>query len=158
MTEIYEAWHYKIRPGILPDKTDEQQDAKLLGEYTSRAKAEAAIERRQGEEGFRDWPHGFRIDVVPVDVGMPAVPSHRLERLHSVWHFRIGRDDQEETDDPTQAPTDLGEFSSEQNAKAAIERFRSDPRFREFPDGFRIFSAPPDIDHWDGGFISWDDA
>lgn len=158
MAEIYDAWHYKIGPGVEPDKADEVQGAKLLGEYSSRAKAEAAIERRRHEDGFRDWPSGFRIEIVPVDSGIATVPSAALMRLYSVWHFRIAGDEQAETDDPAQAPIDLGTFSSEQNANAAIERFKNDARFRDFPEGFRIFSAPPDIDHWDGGFISWDEA
>ncbi len=89
---------------------------------------------------------------------MATAPAGCLERTYDGWHFRISRDDEEDTDDPTQAPNKLGVFSSEQNAKAVIERSRRDARFGDFPDGFRTLSAPPDSDHWDGGFISWDDA
>ena len=158
MTEIYEAWHYKISSDGKPDKADAGQNAKLLGEYTTRAKAQAAVERRRSDEGFRDWPGGFRIDAVPVDVDMPTVAAVDLTRVYSVWHFDIGPNEQAETDDPAQAPVELGVYSSDANATAAIARFRREARFRAFPDGFRIFSAPPDIDHWEGGFISWDEA
>lgn len=158
MAHIFEAWHYKIGPGGRPDKADEAQSAKRLGKYTSAAKADAAIARRRGEEGFRDWPHGFRIELLSLDAGLPEAASVALTRIYSVWHHRIGRDDEDDSDDPAQAATDLGRFSSEQNAPLAIAVLRDDPRFRDFPDGFRIYSAPPNIDHWDGGFIPWDEA
>lgn len=157
-TRIFEAWHYKIGASGKPDKSDERQSARLLGEYTSDAKAEVAISRHRDEDGFRDWPYGFRIEETPLDVGMAASSTERLTRTYDVRHFDIGRDDAGDTDDPTQSPTKLGAFSSKANATVAIERARPDPRFRNFPDGFVIFSARPDIDHWEGGFISWDDA
>ena len=158
MAQIFEAWHYKIALGSHPDRADESQDPKLLGEYTSGAKAQAAIGRRRGEEGFRDWPDGFRIEVVTLDPNLPASADGPLMRIYYVWHYRIGRDDEQDSDDPAQAATDLGRFSSEQNAALAVAALRDDKRFRDFPDGFRIYSAPPDIDHWDGGFVSWDEA
>ena len=158
MAHIFEAWHYKFAPGGRPDKADEAQDAKRLGEYTSEAEAQAAIGRRRSEEGFRDWPDGFRIEVVTLNPGLPASADGPVTRLCSVWHFRIGRDDEDDIDDPAQAATHLGRFSSEQNAELAIAAVRDDPRFRDFPDGFRIYSAPPNIDHWDGGFVPWDEA
>ena len=158
MAHIFEARHFKIGPGGCPDKADEAQSAKRLGQYTSEREAQAAIGRRRSEEGFRDWPEGFRIEVMTLDPGLPVPADAPLARLYSVWHFCIGRDDEDDSDDPAQAATDLGRFSSERNAELAIAALRDDPRFRDFPDGFRIYSAPPDIDHWDGGFVSWDEA
>lgn len=145
------------RPGRPPDKDNQAQSAKRLGEYTTKAKAEAAIECRSGEEGFRNWPHGFRIEVVPLDVGFPPDPDGPLVRTYDLWHFRIGRDDEDDIDDPVQTPTKIGVFSSQRNVKAAIERFKHDPRFRDFPDGFRTYGVRPDTDFGVEEFIGWNE-
>ena len=158
MVELYEVWHYKLRAGEMPDKEDARQDAKLLGDYTSPAKAEAVIAKRSEEEGFRDWPLGFRIEEVPVDKGLSMRADGPISRYFRLWHFRIGPNDDDDSDDPAQGATQIGVFSSDQNARAAIERLRQDSRFRAFPDGFRVSSGPVDVEYWAGGFIPWDEA
>jgi homoserine kinase type II len=40
---------------------DDEEDEKLVGIYSSRAQAEAAIERLRDKPGFRDFPDGFHI-------------------------------------------------------------------------------------------------
>ncbi len=110
MTELFEAWHCRVREGDVPDKTDGQQDAKPLGDYTNRAGAEAAIKQRAGEEGFRDWSSGFRIEVVPVDEDLPSSADAPLARYYRVWHFRIGPDDEDDEDDPAKAATQVACF------------------------------------------------
>lgn len=39
----------------------------MLGTYSTRELAEAAIQRVRDKEGFRDWPAGFRIVEMEVD-------------------------------------------------------------------------------------------
>jgi hypothetical protein len=41
-------------------------DARAIGIYTSRARADEAVARLREQPGFRDWPAGFRI----LEVGM----------------------------------------------------------------------------------------
>lgn len=158
MTKSYEAWHYKIRGNAMPDKSNLEQSPKLLGEYVTLAKAEAAIARRRQEQGFRDWPDGFRIHVVEVDPGSDPESVSAPTRLHALWHFRIGPDDEPDTTDAIQSPVELGVFSSVARADAALRRWRNDPEFQDFPDGFRIFSGNADIDYWAGGFVPFDEA
>ena len=52
----------------------------------------------------------------------------------------------------------IGVYSSEANAKAAIERLKSMPGFRDYPEGFQIFDDVVDRDSWTEGFISFEEA
>jgi hypothetical protein len=47
----------------------------------------------------------------------------------------------------------IGVYSSEPEARAAIERVRNKRGFAEFQDGFQICPYPLDHDHWTEGFI-----
>jgi len=78
--------------------------------------------------------------------------------VYELWHFKIGRDDKPDTDDEAQGPKDIGIYSTEEKAKAAIERRKDELGFRDWPDGFRIFRTPLDRDSWVDGFISSDEA
>ena len=46
---------------------DGHEDVKLIGVYSSRERAEAALQRVAGQPGFRDRPEGFSISEVRVD-------------------------------------------------------------------------------------------
>lgn len=60
MTMLYDLWHYKIAADD-EDFIDDECDPKLIGIYSSREKAEAAIAQLRDKPGFRDWLGGFRI-------------------------------------------------------------------------------------------------
>ena len=47
----------------------------------------------------------------------------------------------------------IGIYSSEELAKAAIERTQSLPGFEDHPDGFKIDRYDIDKDHWPRGFV-----
>jgi hypothetical protein len=47
----------------------------------------------------------------------------------------------------------IGAYSSEASAQAAIERLRTQPGFREYPNDFTIDAYKIDKDHWIEGFI-----
>lgn len=46
---------------------DDVYDTKSIGWYSSREKANAAIERSKLMEGFRDYPEGYAIVEIEVD-------------------------------------------------------------------------------------------
>jgi homoserine kinase type II len=52
----------------------------------------------------------------------------------------------------------IGIYTAEEKAKAAIQRLRGKPGFRDYPNGFEIFEHVLDRDSWTEGFISADDA
>ena len=47
----------------------------------------------------------------------------------------------------------IGAYSSEASARAAVERLRSQPGFRDYPDHFTIDPYEIDKGHWAEGFI-----
>lgn len=48
-------------------KYDDEEDIKFIGVYSTREKAQAAIERLKTQPGFQDTPDGFCIDEYVVD-------------------------------------------------------------------------------------------
>jgi hypothetical protein len=81
-----------------------------------------------------------------------------MEYIWALWHFKIGAGDEPDIEDETQSAKDIGFYTTEAKAKAAILRLRDQPGFRDWPGGFRIFRTPLDRDSWADGFISWDEA
>jgi homoserine kinase type II len=58
--DVYILWHVHELPGG-------EEDAKLLGVYSSPGSAEQARRRAASRPGFRDAPGGFHIDRYEVD-------------------------------------------------------------------------------------------
>jgi hypothetical protein len=74
--------------------------------------------------------------------------------VYELWHFPIDADvDFDEARDRKS----IGIYSSKANAEAAIDRLKTKPGFRDWPDGFRVFEAQLDQDSWVDGYGSWDD-
>jgi hypothetical protein len=57
---VFLLWHSR-------DGHDGRANDKLVGVYSTRAEAEAAIARKLTLEGFRDFPNGFLIDPYELD-------------------------------------------------------------------------------------------
>jgi hypothetical protein len=75
--EIIELCHFNIGAEDNPDvqalvftadETDETLGPKHIGFFTTEERAWAAAEKLKEKEGFRDWPGGFRVFRIPVDV------------------------------------------------------------------------------------------
>jgi len=47
----------------------------------------------------------------------------------------------------------IGAYSSEAEAKAAIQRLKDKPGFVTFPEGFQIHPYELNRDHWPEGFV-----
>ena len=70
-----------------------------------------------------------------------------LEVVHLLWFVKEMPEGQEDIE------LLIGAYSSEVEAKAAIEGIRNKRGFAEFQAGFQIASCPIDRDHWTEGFI-----
>jgi hypothetical protein len=62
MTSVYLVWH--VRPA---EHEDDEDNAKLLGVFSTRALAGARIERARDKPGFRDHPRGFEVSEYVLD-------------------------------------------------------------------------------------------
>ena len=47
----------------------------------------------------------------------------------------------------------IGVYSSDEEAKAAIERMKDKPGFADYPYGFEVCPYSLDRDHWTDGFV-----
>jgi len=67
---VYSLIHYKVGPEVDELSVDDEDPAsgvRRVGVYSTKKKAEEAIERLKPKPGFRDWPGGFRIAYSNVD-------------------------------------------------------------------------------------------
>ena len=67
--------------------------------------------------------------------------------VYLLWHSRPLHDDPPETDDKL-----LGIYSSRERAMSRIERAKTNPGFRDYPDAFLIEECEVDRDEWRQGF------
>ena len=65
------------------------------------------------------------------------------DTVHLLWFRRQGLDE---------ADIFIGAYSSEEQAKAAIERLRTKEGFVDCPQGFEIYPCDLDRDSWVQGF------
>ena len=69
------------------------------------------------------------------------------ESVFLLWHVH-GRDGKVED-------LLIGVYSTEADAKAAIERLKSKAGFVITPEGFRINRYELNRDHWEAGYVDW---
>ena len=58
MDSAFLVWHTYSEGG----DDDAEINAKLLGAFSTREKADERVAAALGEDGFRDWPEGFIVD------------------------------------------------------------------------------------------------
>ena len=66
----------------------------------------------------------------------------------TVWllWFEHERDDEDDTE------LLIGVYRTEQATKSAIDRLKSQPGFRDYPEGFHVYENTLDKDGWEEGF------
>lgn len=60
---------------------------------------------------------------------------------------------EQEHDDADDCELFIGVYSTESEAKAAIERIKGAKGFADFPEGFHVYPYELNKDHWTEGFI-----
>ncbi len=70
--------------------------------------------------------------------------------VYSLQHEYVSEDAEDQI-------KEIGLFSSREGAQEAIERLRAKPRFRDHPEGFKIYETALDCDlAWEEGFVRVD--
>ena len=59
-------------------------------------------------------------------------------------------------DDEYEIVTDIATYSSLEKAEEAVKKFRENPKFKDYPDGFNIDRYKIDESEWGEGFFTWD--
>jgi hypothetical protein len=74
---LYELWHFHIaaadardlsRLMLTDDMTQVELDPKSIGTFSTESRAWKAAQSLTAQPGFRNWPGGFRVLAVPLDV------------------------------------------------------------------------------------------
>jgi len=152
-TLLYAIEHFEIGE---PDDPDDAEEHRVIGVFSSEARAKQAIALLSEKRGFRRWPGGFRICESDVDrlryppgqihaaqeilggegVSFPVQDPLRIVYEATFLRLRAGETFDTYRDDLL--PTAIGEFSSHELAEAAVESLKDHEDFRDWPDGFRI--------------------
>jgi len=70
-----------------------------------------------------------------------------MNQVFLLWHVHEFED--REDDEKL-----IGVYRSEDDAKAAIERVRTQPGFADTPNGFQICPYELNLDHWTEGYVT----
>ena len=68
------------------------------------------------------------------------------DKVYVLWFVQ-------EQEDRNDSELLIGVYTSESEAKAAIERLKNQKGFVEFPEGFQIHEYQLNRDHWTQGFM-----
>ena len=78
--------------------------------------------------------------------------------LWILLHYEIAADvDEAEDDETVVSERVVGYYSSEELGRAAIQRMRFKPGFRDWPGGFRLYPAAVNRELWSEGFVNMDE-
>jgi len=69
-----------------------------------------------------------------------------MKAVYDLRHYKIRPGERPEKQNIWQDVKDLGTYSSESEARAAVRRRQNQPGFRDWPDGFRIEQTVVDPD------------
>jgi hypothetical protein len=89
---------------------------------------------------------GLKESVALLDSKVAERESGMNDKVYLLWFVQ-------ERDDCEDCELLIGVYSSEPEAKAAIERVKGQRGFASFPEGFQIHAYQLDRDHWTEGFI-----
>ena len=70
-----------------------------------------------------------------------------MDRVFIVMHAH-------EFDDGHEDVKMIGAFSTREKAELVVTRLRTEPGFRDHPNGFHVEPYELDVDHWSGGFVT----
>jgi hypothetical protein len=71
-----------------------------------------------------------------------------MTKVFCLWHIYLPAGAEDENEKL------IGIYSTAENAEAVVRRLRSQPGFKDYPDGFQIHERTLDKDTWEEGFIS----
>ena len=148
MKEVYELTHRYVLS--VAEDGEEVHETKMLGFFTSNEKIDEAIAHYITQPGFQKHPDDFEICIVEADVDdyndIPGNFEGKVYYLSHEWY-----------DGEYDYRMDIGYYSTQEKAEAALRLYMEDEELREHPDGFCIDDYALDEMYWTEGFCSWDE-
>lgn len=118
----------------------------LLGFFSSDIKCEEAIQYYLKKPGFKDYPDDFKIKTVYADVDdFNSIVGNFIKSVFYLSH--------EYNDSGYDYVSNLGFYSSEKRAVAALKRYKAGDEYVNCPDGFSIDKYEIDHTEWNEGFF-----
>ena len=118
----------------------------LLGFFSSDIKCEEAIQYYLKKPGFKDYPDDFKIKTVYADVDdFNIIVENFIKSVFYLSH--------EYNDSGYDYVSNLGFYSSEERAVAALKRYKAGDEYVNCPDGFSIDKYEIDHTEWNEGFF-----
>ena len=118
----------------------------LLGFFSSDTKCEEAIQYYLKKPGFKDYPDDFKIKTVYADVDdFNGIVGNFVKSVFYLSH--------EYNDSGYDYVSNLGFYSSEERAVAALKRYKAGDEYVNCPDGFSIDKYEIDHTEWNEGFF-----
>ena len=118
----------------------------LLGFFSSDIKCEEAIQYYLKKPGFKDYRDDFKIKTVYADVDdFNSIVGNFIKSVFYLSH--------EYNDSGYDYVSNLGFYSSEERAVAALKRYKAGDEYVNCPDGFSIDKYEIDHTEWYEGFF-----
>lgn len=118
----------------------------LLGFFSSELKVKDAIGFYLNKAGFKDFPDDFKIKTVYADVD--DFNSAAGDFADSVFYLA-----HEYSDGEYDRVSDLGFYSSSENAEKALIKYKAEDEYKKYPDGFSVDEYRIDETEWNEGFF-----
>ena len=118
----------------------------LLGFFSTESKAKEAIQYYLDKPGFKDYPKAFKIKTVHADVD--DFNDTVGDFTDSVFYLS-----HEYSDGEYDCISDLGFYSSNEKASAALLKYKKDDEYKNYPDGFSVDNYKIDNTEWNEGFF-----
>lgn len=120
----------------------------LLGFFSSKIKSKEAIQFYLNLPGYKDYPNDFKIKAVYADVDdFSSVVGNFNESVFHLSH--------EYSDGEYDYISDLGFYSSNEKAVAAMVRYKTKGCYIKYPQGFSIDEYRINDMEWTEGFFTY---
>lgn len=121
---------------------------KLLGFFSSPQKCKDIIDYYLQKPGFKDFPNDFQKEAVYADTD--EFNNSIGEFKDSVFYLA-----HEYFDGEYDNVSDLGYYSTYENARKSLSKYHEKPEFKNYPDGFCIDEYKIDKPEWTDGFFTY---
>ena len=144
MGNVYRLRHRRVVE--VSSDNEEIYSTILIGFFSSEQKCEEIIKNYIQKPGFSDFKDDFEIDAVYADVD--DFNSSAGDFKTSVFYLAHEADD-----GVYDTVTDLGFYSTEENAQRAMDSYKKYECFAKLSDGFSVDEYKIDIPEWEEGFF-----
>ena len=147
MKKVYKLVHKRFIE-FSADTNEKVYCTKLLGFFSSKQKCRDIINCYLQKPGFKDFQNDFQEEIVHADTDdfNGSIGEFRGSVFYLAHEYFDGEYDN---------VSDLGYYSTYENAEKILSEYRENPEFINYPDGFSIDEYEIDKPEWTEGFFTF---